>query len=85
MNDIPCRDDCLKVELVTILQRLAPNPTYIMDEIARKKGHKVLRTPPYHPELQPIEVCWGVVKNEVARNCDFTMDNLERQLEKALG
>ena len=56
---------------------------YIMDEIARKKGHKVIRTPPYHPELQPTEVCWGVVKNEVARNCDFTMDNLERQLEKA--
>ncbi len=24
-----------------------------------------MRTPPYHPELQPIETCWGVVKNHM--------------------
>lgn len=83
MNDIPCRDDCLKVELNAILEKIAPNPTYIIDEIASKSGHEVLRTPPYHPELQPIEICWGVVKNEVARNCNFTMENLEEQLGKA--
>ena len=82
-NDIPCRDDCLKVELITMLNKLAPNPTYVIDEIAERNGHKVLRTPPYHPELQPIEICWGVVKNAVARNCNFTMKNLENQLEDA--
>ena len=48
-----------------------------------KNGHIVLRTPPYHPELQPIEICWGIVKNEVGRNCNFTMQNLENQLEEA--
>ena len=47
------------------------------------KGHKVLRTPPYHPELQPIEICWGVVKNQIARSCDFTMLNLLKQLDEA--
>ena len=82
-NDIPCRDDCLKVELITMLNKIAPNPTYIIDEIAEKNGHIVLRTPPYHPELQPIEICWGIVKNEVGRNCNFTMQNLENQLEEA--
>jgi transposase len=41
----------------------------------------VIRTPPYHPELQPIEMCWGILKNEVARHCDFTLENLKRQLE----
>lgn len=51
------------------------------DEIARSEGHEVIRTPPYHPELQPIETCWGVVKNHVARKCDFTMNNLIEQLE----
>ena len=45
------------------------------------KKLKVLRTPPYHPELQPIETCWGVVKNHVARNCDFTVKNLIKQLD----
>ena len=47
----------------------------------RSHGHKILRTPPYHPELQPIEICWGVVKNHVARNCDFSMKNLTEQLD----
>jgi len=62
---------------------VGPQPTYILDEIAVEQGHEVLRTPPYHPELQPIETCWGIVKNEIARTCDFTMDNLILQLENA--
>jgi transposase len=60
-------------------------PTYDLDEIASEQGHKILRTPPYHPELQPIETCWGIVKNQIARNCDFTMSNLLKQLDEAFG
>ena len=81
-NKFPCNPDCLKSELLDVLAKLAPEPTYEIDEIARKRGFEVVRTPPYHPELQPIELCWGVLKNEIARNCDFTMKNLEVQLEK---
>ncbi len=80
-NRIYCRDDCLKPELVEILKKLAPEPSYAIDEIARSCGHEVIRTPPYHPELQPIETCWGVVKNHIARNSDFTMKNLIEQLD----
>ena len=82
-NDIPLSNDCLKIEMVEILNKIAPSPTYIIDEIAAKFGHEILRTPPYHPELQPIEICWGVIKNQIARNCDFTMSNLMAQLENA--
>jgi transposase len=82
-NRISCRDDALKPELVEMLVKLAPEATYAIDEVAKQHGHEVLRTPPYHPELQPIELCWGVVKNKVARNCDFTMNNLMLQLEAA--
>jgi len=81
-NQIPCEKDCLKAELVAVLQKIAPSPIYQVDEIARKHGHEIVRTPPYHPELQPIEVCWGVVKNHIARNCDFTLSNLKSQLEE---
>ncbi len=80
-NKIICREDCLKPELVEILRKIAPEPIYNIDEIACSQGHEVIRTPPYHPELQPIETCWGVVKNHVARNSDFTMDNLIKQLD----
>jgi transposase len=82
-NSFPVKEDCLKAELVDILTKIVPQPTYKLDEIAIEQGHEVLRTPPYHPELQPIETCWGIVKNEIARNCDFTMNNLIRQLESA--
>lgn len=82
-NGFPLTVDCLKAEMVEALNKIAPTPTYAIDEIAQKHGHKILRTPPYHPELQPIEICWGVVKNEIARNCDFTMVNLIAQMDKA--
>lgn len=84
-NKIYCRDDCLKPELIEIIKKIAPEPIYAIDEIAQSYGHEVLRTPPYHPELQPIEICWGVVKNHIARNCDFTMKNLINQLENGFG
>jgi len=54
----------------------------LLNEMAKKQGHEILRTPPYHPELQPIELCWGIVKNHIARHCDFTLSNLKSQLEE---
>jgi len=44
----------------------------------------MLRTPPYHPELQPIETCWGIVKNHMADHGDFTTRNFHQQLPIAL-
>ena len=41
--------------------------TYRTWDIARKNGkHKILKTPPYHPEFQPIERVWAVIKNKFA-------------------
>lgn len=80
-NKIEYKKDLLKAELVEILNIQNLEPIFEIDEIAKKHGHKILRTPPYHPELQPIEICWGIVKNHVARNCDFTMKNLIEQLD----
>jgi hypothetical protein len=82
-NKIPCQDDCLKVELVEILRKVSPEPTYEIDVIAPEHGHEVIRTLTEHPELQPLEICWAVLKNEVARHGDFTIDNLIIQLENA--
>ncbi|EFK06948.1 conserved hypothetical protein [delta proteobacterium NaphS2] len=54
-----------------------------MDQIAEQHGISILRTPPYHPELQPIETCWAVLKNHMADNCDFTMAGLRKRLPEA--
>lgn len=82
-NGYPWRDDMLKTELFELCQRFAPAPEFRLDIIAANRGMTVLRTPPYHPELQPIETCWAVVKNYMADNCDFTMAGLHKRLPEA--
>ena len=79
-NGYPWREDMLKSELLELCTRLAPVPEYQLDVLAAEKKMSVLRTPPYHPELQPIETCWAVVKNYMTDNCDFTMKGLRERL-----
>ncbi|MCF8129464.1 MAG: transposase [Deltaproteobacteria bacterium] len=82
-NGYPWREDMLKSELLDLCTRLAPAPEYKLDQIADQHGIFILRTPPYHPELQPIETCWAVLKNHMADNCDFTMAGLRKRLPEA--
>jgi transposase len=70
---------------VEILVQVAPAPTYALDELARAQGHAILRTPPSHPELQPIDTCWAVVKHQIARKHKCTMAHLLEQLDEAFG
>ena len=41
-------------------------PTYSVDAFLAAKGHHVLRLPPYHCELNPIELIWGELKQFIA-------------------
>ncbi|XP_051171071.1 uncharacterized protein LOC127287955 [Leptopilina boulardi] len=41
---------------------------YIIDEIDKKDNKIILRLPPYHCELNPIEMAWSVVKGHVKTN-----------------
>lgn len=82
-NGYPWREDMLKAELLSLCARIAPEPEYKLDRIAAEHGNTILRTPPYHPELQPIETCWAVVKNYMADNCNFTMAGLRNRLPEA--
>lgn len=46
-------------------------------------GHSVLRLPPYHPDLNPIEMMWGIVKNYVAKkNVTFNMNDVIKLCEE---
>lgn len=79
-NEIPWGQDLLKAELFGLCKAYEPKAEHKIDKIARAAGHSVLRTPQYHPELQPIEVCWGVVKNYMAKHCDFTLQKFRDNL-----
>ena len=74
-------ESMLKPELLQLCRELCPKPKYELDRIAEAEGHQILRTPQYHPELQPIETCWGVAKNHCAMACNFSMQGLRNHLE----
>jgi len=50
-------------ELISIIKQNKPPPKYETVDIAGAHGHTIIFTPPYHPELQEIEVIWAVGKN----------------------
>jgi hypothetical protein len=66
----------IKAELLAVCRQLCPKPAYAFDRIAEAVGHHILRTPQYHPALQPMENCWAVVKNHCAAKCDAPMAGL---------
>ena len=58
----------LKRELINLIRLSNPQPKYVVDELAKASGHEVVRLPPYHCELNPIELCWSQVKGYIKEN-----------------
>ena len=68
-NSIPWTADMLRPEIWRLVKHHRPRHSeYVCDEMASLHGHRVLRLPPYHSELNPIELVWGQVKGYVSRN-----------------
>ncbi|CAI6374522.1 unnamed protein product [Macrosiphum euphorbiae] len=56
-------------ELLDIVKRIKPiYSKYAIDELALQHNKTVLRLPPYHCELNPIEIAWSIVKRHVKTN-----------------
>ncbi|XP_025196242.1 uncharacterized protein LOC112595312 [Melanaphis sacchari] len=56
-------------QLLLFVKCLKPlHNKYVIDEIAKVNNHTILRLPPYHCELNPIELAWSSVKNYVRMN-----------------
>ena len=54
-------------------------PKYVIDEMAKAAGHEVVRIPPYHCELNPIELCWSQVKGYIKEhNKEFILTAVKR-------
>lgn len=59
--------------------------SYVIDEMAKESGVTVLRLPPYHCELNPIELIWAQVKGYIAqKNTTFKMAQIKQLLPEAL-
>lgn len=78
-NNISFDEKMTKPELYHIIKLNKPEKRYVVDELLREHGHEVVRLPPYHCDLNPIEYIWNLVKQRVA---DKNIDQSERLIEK---
>lgn len=69
LKNILHHPDMLKCELLEIVRRNKPQPEYEIDNYAVSLGHTVLRLPPYHYDLNLIEMICSMVKRKVASKC----------------
>ncbi|CAK4100585.1 unnamed protein product [Aphanomyces euteiches] len=56
-----------------------------VEKMDTERGHVVAWTPPYHPDLQPIELVWSDVKGKVGRQYTATtsFEDVRRRLDSA--
>ena len=77
-------DKALRAELWTLVKSQREKfPDKVMETVAKEYGHEILRLPPYHSELNPIELAWAEEKNYVAgENKDMFLDSVEKLFRK---
>ena len=83
-HNIPFNSDDLRAELWLLCKRHRVDKTSkVIDNIAKKYGHEILRLPPYHCELNAIELIWADEKNYVAReNKELILNYAEELFRK---
>ena len=67
-NNVAWSNDMLKVELLESCRTHRPLPTFVVDETLKQHGHTAIRMPPYHAELNSIELIMAMLKGKVARS-----------------
>ncbi|GMF47332.1 unnamed protein product [Phytophthora fragariaefolia] len=67
-------------QLLELVKGYKSAPTYVAHRIATDHGHRLMYTPTYHPELQPIEMVWGRVKSRISRRPADNLTDLSAKL-----
>lgn len=85
-KNVNFEDTDIKLDLMNKVRSVKEKfKIYAVDELAKKSGIEVLRLPPYHCELNPIELVWADVKGHVARNnTTFKFENVKNLLKEAI-
>lgn len=80
-KNINFSEDMLRPELHQIIKRHASKfrrQKSIIEQMLTEKGHSVLKLPPDHPDLNPIDLMWADVKHYVAdRNTTFKVHDVK--------
>ncbi|GBP12644.1 hypothetical protein EVAR_10296_1 [Eumeta japonica] len=83
-RNIPFDMSSRKCDLMKIIDGHNVEKQFMIDEIIKAKGHTVLRLPPYHPDLNPIELVWGDIKGELARTAVNTKLKKKKEILQLL-
>jgi hypothetical protein len=81
---VPAAMQMKKKELIELVSAHRPETKHVICEIAKEFGHEILFTPPYHPELQPIELIWAAIKNPIAMDPASSMAELEVNVRRGV-
>ena len=82
-NNINFNNKAKKPEIYGIVKLNKGPPIYKVDEFLKRKGHEILRLPPYHCELNPIELIWGDLKGFVGHdNSTFKGEDVKTLINK---
>jgi transposase len=83
-HGIPCSDDMFKPQLYRLIKIHKPRTQkYLVDHILSSYGHNVIRLPPYHPDLNLIQMIRSQVKQWVAtRNVIFKTEDVKLWCEQ---
>lgn len=83
-KNIPCSSDLLKPELYKLISiHKEKFKKFNIDKILEEHNHTILRLPPYHPDLNPIEMAWASIKGYVAKkNVTNNITNIMKLVEE---
>jgi transposase len=86
-KNIPFPDDSLKRERLQTVESVRSEYTScVVDEMAEQRGVTVCKLPPYHCELNPIELVWNQIKRHVAvHNTQFKASFMNNLIDNAFG
>lgn len=65
-NKLECDEGLKKPQQLEIIKINRPEPIYKIEKILAENGHSCLYLPPYHCDLNPIELIWSKMKRNVA-------------------
>jgi transposase len=61
-----------KPQLLELTKLVSTEKLHLVDDIIKENGHDALHLHPYRPDLNPIELVWGDIRNRVAQECMST-------------
>lgn len=83
-NGISYEDYLSREELLVLAKENKQAPVYQVDELLKRHGHEVLRLPPYHCDLNAIELVWSLAKRKVAsKNIGLSAEDMAKLIEES--